>query len=189
VQVRLFVALDLSEPVRATLSTFCEKLRRAFPAARWVRPEGIHVTLKFIGEVNQDRVGPIQAALERIHSDAPVELHFHGTGFFPNERRPRVFWVGIEASPNLTQIASEVESQLEPLGIPRESREFRPHLTLARIEESRDIDKLRTALQEAGPQEFGTIRTFEMYLYESKISRGGAQYPRVATFPFVREAR
>jgi 2'-5' RNA ligase len=186
--VRLFVALDLSEPVRAAISTFCEKLRRAFPTARWVRPEGIHVTLKFIGEINEDRVPPIQAALERIHSDAPVELHFHGTCFFPNERRARVFWVGIEASPNLAQIAVEIESHLEPLGIARESREFRPHLTLARIEESRGIEKLHAALQEAGPQEFGATKTSEMYLYESKLGRGGAQYSRLATFHFSREA-
>lgn len=186
--MRLFVALDLSESVRTAISTFCEKIRRAFPAARWVRPEGIHVTLKFIGEVNEDRVAPIQAALGKIHSTAPVELNFRGTGFFPNERRPRVFWVGIEASPNLAQIASEIESELEPIGIARESREFRPHLTLARIEEPRGIETLHAALQGAGPKEFGSTKTSEMHLYESKLGRGGAQYSRLATFHFSQGA-
>jgi 2'-5' RNA ligase len=186
--VRLFVALDLSESVRAAISAFCEKLRRAFPAARWARPEGIHVTLKFIGEVNEDRVIPIQAALGKSHSDAPVEMNFRGTGFFPNERRPRVFWVGIEASPNLAEIASEIETQLEPLGIAREAREFRPHLTLARFDDNRGIEKLHAALQETGPQEFGAVKTSEVYLYQSKLGRGGAQYTRLATFQFSREA-
>ena len=186
--MRLFVALDLSQPVRAAISTFCEKLRRAFPAARWARPEGIHVTLKFIGEVNEDRVVPIQSALGQVHSAAPVELNFRGTGFFPNERRPRVFWVGIEATPNLAQLASEIESHLEPLGIARETREFRPHLTLARIDETGGIEKLHAALNQAGPQDFGAIKVSEMYLYESKLGRGGAQYSRLATFRFSIEA-
>jgi RNA 2',3'-cyclic 3'-phosphodiesterase len=186
--VRLFVALDLSESVRAAISAFCEKLRRALPTARWVRPEGIHVTLKFIGEVSEDRASPIRSALEKIQSPAPVEMAFRGTGFFPNERRPRVFWAGIEASPNLAQITAGIEAQLEPLGIARETREFRPHLTLARFDDLRGIDALHAALCESPAQEFGAVKTSEMYLYESKLGRGGAQYTRVATFHFSPEA-
>jgi 2'-5' RNA ligase len=186
--VRLFVALDLSESVRAAISAFCEKLRLAIPAARWVRPEGIHVTLKFIGEVNDDRVRPIQSALGKIHSAAPAEMSFRGTGFFPNDRRPRVFWIGIDASPNLAQIASKIEAQLEPLGIAREARDFSPHLTVARFDNLRGIEKLHAALRESGPREFGAVKTSEMVLYQSKPGRGGAQYTRVATFQFSSEA-
>jgi 2'-5' RNA ligase len=186
--VRLFIALDLSESVRAAISAFCEKLRRALPSARWVRPEGIHVTLKFIGEINENRVGSIQSALGKIHSPAPVEMIFRGTGFFPNERRPRVFWAGIGASPNLAQIASDVEAQLEPLGIARETREFRPHLTLARFDDLRGIEKLHAALHESAAPEFGAVKTSEMHLYESKLGRGGAQYTRVVTLHFSPEA-
>ncbi|HEV3221176.1 MAG TPA: RNA 2',3'-cyclic phosphodiesterase [Candidatus Acidoferrales bacterium] len=186
--MRLFVALDLSEPVRAAIASFCEKLRRVLPSARWVRPEGIHVTLKFIGEVNEDRVAPIQTALGKIHSAAPVEMTFRGTGFFPNERRPRIFWAGIDASPNLAQLAAEIESQLEPLGIPRESREFRPHLTLARFDGLHGIEKLHAALKESAAHEFGAVKTSEMHLYQSKLGRGGAQYTRLATFHFSPEA-
>ena len=186
--MRLFVALDLSESVRAAIAAFCEKLRRALPSARWVRPEGIHVTLKFIGELNQDRVAPIQTALGKIHSAAPVEMALRGTGFFPNERRPRVLWAGIDASPNLAQLAAEIESQLEPLGIARESREFRPHLTLARFDDVHDIENLHAALKESSTQEFGAVKTSEIHLYESKLGRGGAQYTRLATFHFSLEA-
>ncbi|HUK31666.1 MAG TPA: RNA 2',3'-cyclic phosphodiesterase [Candidatus Acidoferrum sp.] len=186
--MRLFVALDLSDSVRTAISNFCEKLRRAYPAARWVRTEGIHVTLKFIGEVKEDRVAPIQAALGKVFTQAPVEMNFHGTGFFPNERRPRVFWIGIHATPNLAQIASDIESRLEPLGIAREDREFRPHLTLARFNETGGIDKLLAALRESTSQKFGAVKTSEMYLYQSKLGRGGAQYIRLATFHFSPEA-
>ncbi len=186
--MRLFVALDLGESVRAAILAFCEKLRRALPAARWVRPEGIHVTLKFIGEVEEDRVAPIQSALEKIHSAAPVEMIFRGTGFFPNERRPRVFWVGIDASPKLPQIASEIEARLEPFGIARETREFRPHLTLARFDDFRSIEKLHAPLRESGAQEFGAVKTSDMHLYQSKLGPNGAQYTRLATFHFSPEA-
>jgi RNA 2',3'-cyclic 3'-phosphodiesterase len=184
--MRLFVALDLSDSVRAALAKFCEKLRAEFPAARWVRGEGIHVTLKFIGEVDDDRVEKIEKSLSIVDSAGPVEMSFRGTGFFPDERRPRVFWIGIDATPNLAEIAAQVETQLEPLGIARESREFKPHLTLARIEESRGIEKLRDAIRRYGPVQFGTVRTNEMYLYRSELGRGGARYTRVKTFGFAK---
>jgi 2'-5' RNA ligase len=186
--MRLFVALDLSDSVRAAISAFCENLRRAYAAARWARPEGIHVTLKFIGEVKEDRVEPIQAALGKIFSPTPIEMDFRGTGFFPSERRPRVFWIGIHATPNLAQIATEIESHLEPLGIARETRDFLPHLTLARFDDNRGIDNLLAALRESNSQEFGTVKTSQMHLYQSKLGHGGAQYTRLKTFHFSPEA-
>lgn len=186
--MRLFVALDLSDSVRAAISAFCENLRQAYPEARWARPEGIHVTLKFIGEVKEDRLEPIQAALGKVFTPAPIEMDFRGTGFFPNERRPRVFWIGIHATPNLAQIASEIESQLEPLGIAHETREFSPHLTLARFDDIRSIDKLLAALRESNSQEFGAVKTSEMHLFQSKLGHGGAQYTRLKTFRFSPKA-
>jgi len=184
--VRLFVALNLNDDVRAAISKYCDKLRTEFPAARWVRPEIIHVTLKFIGEVANDLQTKIESALGEVHSDAPVEMVFRGTGFFPDARRPRVFWAGIEASSNLSDIAGQVESRLEPLGIVRETREFKPHLTLARITESRGIEKLHEALRRIGAMNFGTLQTSEMHLYRSELGRGGAKYTCLKTFNFSR---
>lgn len=184
--MRLFVAMDLSDTVRAAIAKFSEKLGAEFPSARWVRIEGIHVTLKFIGEVGEERVARIEDVLSTVHSDAPVEMNFRGAGFFPDESRPRVFWIGIESTPNLAEIAAQIETQLEPLGIPRESREFEPHLTLARISESRGIDKLRHALRRNGQAEFGAVRTNEMHLYRSELGRGGAKYTRLRTFTFAK---
>jgi RNA 2',3'-cyclic 3'-phosphodiesterase len=170
--VRLFVALD------------CDKLHAVFPSARWVRTEGIHVTLKFIGEMKEDRLSAIESALATVKSSAPVEMKFRGTGFFPDARRPRVLWVGIEGSPNLLEIVSQIETRLEPLGIARESREFKPHLTLARIQDARGIDNLHDALRRLGPTDFGSTRTHEMHLYQSQLGRGGARYIRLKTFDF-----
>jgi 2'-5' RNA ligase len=182
--VRLFVALDLSEEVRAAITQFCDKLRAEFPSARWVRTEGIHLTLKFIGEVHEDRVAAIESALAAVKSRGPVEMNFRGVGFFADARRPRVFWVGIEGSPYLAEISAQIETRLEPMEIARESREFKPHLTLARIQDPRGIEKLHDELRRQASTEFGSIRTHEMHLYQSQLGRGGAKYIRLKTFAF-----
>jgi 2'-5' RNA ligase len=183
--VRLFVALDIPETVRAAIEALVAKLRPACPGARWVRLEGAHITLKFIGEVSIDTVKPIQSALAPIRSAAPVEMVFRGVGFFPNERHPRVFWAGIEAGEVLGDLASAVEAALEPLGIAPEQRAFSPHLTLARFESSHGLDRLRKAIATAGDLEFGRATFTEFYLYQSVLKRGGAEYTRLATCRFV----
>jgi len=184
--VRLFVALRLNHEVRSAIAQFCDKLRPEFPAARWVRTEGIHVTLNFIGEVASELQSKIESALSEVRSDAPVEMKFRGTGFFPDARRPRVFWAGIEASSNLSDVAAQIESRLEPLGIAGEAREFKPHLTLARIPESRGIEKLHDALRRIGAVNFGAVQTSEMHLYQSELGRGGAKYKCLKSFNFSR---
>jgi 2'-5' RNA ligase len=180
------VALDLSDAVRGKIAALCEKLRAEFPSARWVRSEGIHVTLKFIGEVAEERVARIEEAIVAVQSDGGVEMNFRGSGFFPDERRPRVFWIGIDSTPNLAEIAGQIEARLEPFGIARETREFRPHLTLARIAEWRGIGKLRDALRRNGSVEFGAVGTTEMHLYRSELGREGPKYSRLKTFTFIR---
>src|SRR5271168_3748840 len=131
--MRLFIALDFPDAVRRALRELIARLKPESAGARWVRPEGMHVTLKFLGETGEEKLVPLKAALAKIHSAEPVDMHFRGLGFFPNERRPRVIWCGVEATPNLADLAGAVESALEPLGIPRETRAFTPHLTLARF--------------------------------------------------------
>jgi 2'-5' RNA ligase len=180
------VALDLSNEVRAAIAQFSEKLRTEFPSAKWARSEGIHVTLKFIGEVQEERVAQIEDALSAVNSAMPVEMNFRGAGFFPDDRRPRVFWIGIDGTSNLAQIAAQIETRLEPLGIPRESREFKPHLTLARISELRGIEKLRDALRKRDSLDFGTVRTNEMHLFQSELGRAGSKYTCLKTFIFAK---
>src|SRR3990167_1334580 len=105
--MRLFVALELTEGVRAALRELVARLEPAGADLRWVRPQGMHLTLKFIGETPEAKLPLLREALARVRSPKPVEMEFHGLGYFPNERRPRVFWVGIEASDNLPALASE----------------------------------------------------------------------------------
>lgn len=183
--MRLFVALEIPSEVRKNLAALIESLRAVSPQTRWVRPENLHVTLKFIGEVPEPKLPVIRTALASGGSEQPVTLDFRGLGFFPNERHPRVLWVGIEASPNLKTLAADIDGATEKLGIPREQRPFSPHLTLARFEPPRLPEKLRAAIQENAGREFGSLRTTQFHLIESKLKRSGAEYTTVESFPFA----
>jgi 2'-5' RNA ligase len=189
--VRVFVALDIPEEVRAALGKLIARFRTSCRAARWVRIEGVHLTLKFIGEVQPEKIEPIKASLVRIRFRDPIELKFRNVGFFPNERRPHVFWAGIDAGPELGALAAAVETSLEPLGIAKEQRAFSPHLTLARFETHRGsgsvftLDGLTKAISEVGALEFGSGIAIEFHLYQSVLKSGGAEYTRLATFRFT----
>lgn len=181
--MRLFVAMDIPGDVRAALSAIVAKLHPTCPKARWVRIEGLHVTLKFIGETPDARVPEIRSALASIAQWPPIAIHFRGLGFFPNAKRPRVFWAGVEAGPDLAAIAATVDEALRPLGIAREDRAFSPHLTLARFDPPRSQDMLQSAIEKFEPVEFGGFTGNEFHLYQSVLKRGGAEYTRLATFP------
>ena len=189
--MRLFVALEIPAAVRDNLAALINDLRAADAAssknkARWVRPENLHVTLKFIGNVDAGKLDAIRAALAEVRSASAVELHLRGLGFFPNENRPRVLWTGMEALPNLATLAADMDARLEKLGIPRETREFSPHLTLARFDPPGISEKLRAAALENATREFGVVRTGEFHLFESKTRPTGAEYTRLSSFCFAK---
>jgi len=183
--MRLFVALEIPRAVRDNLATLIKDLRTADPKARWVRPENIHVTLKFIGEAPADKLGNIRGALAGVHSEREVELNFRGLGFFPNAKRPSVLWAGIDASPNLQSLAGDIENSLEKLGFPREQRPFVPHLTIARFQTPRIHEPLQSVIAQSSGREFGSLRTDEFHLIESKLKPSGAEYTTVESFRFA----
>jgi 2'-5' RNA ligase len=183
--VRLFVALEIPTEVRENFATLMETLRAISEDLRWVRPGNLHVTLKFLGEVPETKLEAVRTALAKTRSEQPVTLEFRRLGFFPNEKRPRVFWAGIEASRNLMKLAEDIDGAIENLGIPREPRAFSPHLTLARFERSDVQEKLRGAIAENARREFGMLRTHEFHLIQSKLKPSGAEYTTLASFPFA----
>ena len=186
--MRLFVALEISSDVRENLAGLLKSLRAVSPQTRFVRPENLHVTLKFIGEVPEVKLAAIRAALAGVRSEQAVTLDFRGLGFFPDEKRPRVLWAGIAASPSLKTLAADIEKAMEPVDIAREEREFSPHLTLARFESARLQERLRGAIQENATRHFGLLRTSRFHLIESKLKSSGAEYTTVESFPFAAEA-
>jgi len=183
--VRLFVALDLPEPVRHAITELIAKLQPKSRTARWIRPENLHITLKFIGHVGNEKLSPIQTALSSIRAAQPIELHFRGMGFFPNEHRPRAFWCGIAASPNLADLAANIDRALVPLGVEAETRPFTPHLTLARFKSDEGIREVVHAATDMKSTDFGAATETNFHVYESLLKSTGAQYNRLASFPFV----
>jgi RNA 2',3'-cyclic 3'-phosphodiesterase len=183
--VRLFVALDLPEAVRRALAELIANLKPKSRGARWLQPENLHITLKFIGHVGNEKLSPIQSVLSSIHAAQPIELHFRGMGFFPNERRPRAFWCGVAGSPNLAELAADIDRALVPLGIEAETRPFTPHLTLARFKSDEGVREVVHAANDMKSNDFGAATETNFHLYESLLKSTGAQYNRVASFPFV----
>jgi 2'-5' RNA ligase len=183
--VRLFVALQIPSAVLENLASLLASLRAITKEPRWVRAENLHVTLKFLGEVAEEKVAAIRSALGEVRSGEPVKLEFRGLGFFPNEKHPRAFWAGIEVSPNLKTLSTDIEGAMEKLGIPREQREFSPHLTLARFERPRLPEALRKIIAENAQRDFGSLQTNEFHLIQSKLRPSGAEYTTLTSFRFA----
>jgi 2'-5' RNA ligase len=186
--VRLFIAIEIPPPVRAAYASLLKNFLAIAPQAKWVRAQNLHVTLKFLGETESAKLGPLQNVLSSVRSPDPVNLEFRGLGFFPNEKRPRVFWAGMEASANLKALAADIDHAVHRLGFPLEERPFTPHLTLARFQPSGIPPKLLLAIQQKIEQSFGSLRTAEFHLIESKLKPTGAEYTTVQTFRFAVEA-
>jgi len=184
--MRLFVALETPEAARAALQELIVQLEPLTHDARWVRTEGMHLTVKFIGEMTEEKLPALRAALAAVRSPAPVRMTFRGLGCFPSERRARVLWAGVEASANLPELARDLDSALAPLGVAREDRPYVPHLTLARFREPKPQSRLQAELESWKTKEFGQSETGEFFLFESKLSPRGAEYRKLETFSFVR---
>ncbi len=181
--MRLFVALDLSGEIRANVARLIERLRPAGREMKWVNPDSMHLTLKFLGHQPETKLEEISTALAVVPVSGPVSLDFRGLGFFPNERRPRVFWVGVEAPEALARLAQAIEQALAPLGIAAENRPFSPHLTLARLKEPRPMPRLIEELARLDTRAFGQMTATEFVLFESRLRPAGAQYTPLRMFP------
>jgi len=192
--MRLFIALDIEEQIRLRIARFIVGLEGFAPDARWVTPESLHVTLKFIGELPAPTVDSVNAALSEVESKA-AEIHFRGYGFFPTAKSARVFWLGLETGPELAAMAASIDQRTAALGIPTEERAFSPHLTLARArggsgrpyrqrsdKPNRVFERLQEKLAALPIPEFGTMTAREFFLYQSQLSPKGSKYTKLARF-------
>lgn len=181
--LRAFIAIDLPEAIHRALSRHQQSFRAACPEARWTRPEGIHLTLKFLGEISDAQSEEVTEALQKLGRFVPFTVEVEGFGFFPNSRRPRVFWAGVKAPSALAEWVERVETSMEKLGFPRELRPYQPHLTLARFKEPRPQPALQELLEKEQNLSLGVFQASEFFLYESKLSSQGAIYRQMARFP------
>ena len=181
--MRAFLAIDLPDPLHAALAEAQQVFRSACRDARWTRPEGIHLTLKFLGQISDAQTQQVVEALAQIGPFQPFSVEVKGFGFFPQARRPRVFWAGVAAPAALAELAARVESHMEKIGFAREDRTFNPHLTLARFEVPRPQPALEAAVAGRATTSLGNFEASEFFLFESKLSPQGAQYRKVMRFP------
>jgi len=193
--MRVFIGIDLDPEVRARIARFLEGVESFAPEARWVRPESLHITLKFIGEQTPEQVEAISERLRGIEGSA-FEIRSGGYGFFPTAKAPRVFWIGIHAGPQLAELAGSVDVAVAELGIPCEDRPFSPHLTLARAGGRSGSPKWRKGdgpnstfavvekrLAAMGELDFGKMTAHEFILYQSQLSPKGSKYTKLERFP------
>jgi 2'-5' RNA ligase len=192
--MRIFIGIDLDPEVRARIERFLDGVQGLAPDARWVRPESLHITLKFIGEQKPEQVDALSERLQLIVSEA-FDFRVEGYGFFPTATAPRVFWIGIDGGAQLTKLAASVDALAADFGIAREDRPYSPHLTLARAGGRSGSTKWRASdapnnffaalekrLSAMSEMKFGTMRPTEFVLYQSQPSAGGSKYTKLKRF-------
>ena len=176
--MRLFVAINFPETLRQGLWSATESLRSGALPVRWVQPDAMHLTLKFLGAVAADRQDQLAAALRRVaESCRPVTVTVGEFGAFPDPRRPRVLWAGVSPEPGLELLQHQVEQEFGPLGFPPEGRPFRPHLTLGRAERDAGAAAFRGLDDVLSRVSFeATVTVSSVELMRSIPTRTGAEY-------------
>jgi RNA 2',3'-cyclic 3'-phosphodiesterase len=185
----------LDAAVRSALGTEIERVRPTSGGIGWVTADNLHLTLKFLGAVEVDRLDAVRAALDRaVHGVCAFDFAVEGLGAFPSLTRPRVIWAGIKdpsarrdrsAAPSgreaLAELAERVERELTALGFAREARAFSPHITLGRVREPRPNPKLAAALDAARALVLGEVRVDRVCLMRSDLSPRGARYTELSS--------
>jgi RNA 2',3'-cyclic 3'-phosphodiesterase len=183
---RLFIALELPPDVLTAIGRLQADLKKVIGprSARWTRPEGLHLTLKFLGDVPVDQVAVLEAALRQVGpGHQPFELHARSLGCFPNLERPRVLWVGLAGDlAKLRALQADVEQRIEKLGFPADERGFNPHLTLARTAQAAsraEAASIGAAARQHDPGELVSWRVTSVSLMRSQLKPDGAVYTQV----------
>ena len=193
-KIRAFIAVPLSEALLDELATLRHRLESRVPhrSVRWVRPEGIHLTLKFLGDTPVTDVSRIEQALDVVARYAPTfTFTTQGLGCFPNARRPRVIWVGVqEPSGRLAALAAAVEEAMVSLGYKAERRAFHPHLTLGRVRRrtsQRDVAQVGEVVENFEVDQLAQVVVERFELIRSVLKPSGAEYTTWRTFELQAE--
>ena len=185
--MRVFLAIELDSETRSALETFQRQLCELLPPINWVKPQSWHLTVKFLGEVEESQLDPIQRAVEKaVSHSSSLSLQIEGFGGFPHLRMPRVLWAGVSGQVDeLHLLALHVDESLSALGFPLESKPFRAHLTLARIKDrGREVGVALTKLDiQEKVHFFGNLHVERLCLFKSELRPTGAIYQRLWEVP------
>ena len=184
--IRTFIAVTLAAPVIEEIAKVRSILQEAKGDIRWTRREGLHLTLKFLGDIARNQVEPILSALqETVRERPPLHIVAQGLGAFPSLKRPRVLWVGLSGE-GLKELGEVVEATLMPLDFPPEEREFNPHLTLGRVRSLRGWERVLAVVKEYEHVRFGESTVDQVTLYQSELRPDGAVYSPLGSVAFRR---
>ncbi len=177
-KVRSFVAVNLSDEVRAALARVEDELRRAGANVRWVPPKNFHLTLVFLGYVDQDKLGDLAAAIrEAVSGIPPFDIEFAGVGGLPRPDRPRVVYVGVKDEGGvLAKLNEKIADALAPFGVKQEDRRYVPHMTLGRVASPKNLAPLVEACSRQEGQSFGILHVGSVELMLSDLQSGGPIY-------------
>lgn len=175
--MRVFIAITLSEQIRSGLCNTTAAVRKIDSGIKWVRPENIHLTLKFLGDVKENSVDDIIDAMNHAaDNQAKFELSIGGAGAFPNLKRPKVMWVGInKGKSQMIDLASQVDFHLSQLGFEKEKRQFSPHITLGRVKYLKNIDQVTNQFSDLFKHNEAMI-VENIQLIQSVLNPSGAEY-------------
>jgi len=185
--IRSFLAVDPPQEIIDAIGIIQDRLRKNIQGdIRWVRPQGIHLTLKFFGTISESDVANISRVVENTTSTiAPFTLGIKRVGAFPDVKRPRVLWLGMDGDVDtLILLQKEVDAELHKYGFEKEDRTFRPHLTLARIKDPRGVIGLAKIMVKRENYEAGSFSAAGLNLFKSELTPKGAIYTKLAYFPF-----
>jgi 2'-5' RNA ligase len=188
--IRCFLALDPPGEILREIGKVRDRLQKLIRGdLRWVRPEGIHLTLKFFGDIPENAVENIAVVVEKAAAGAaPFSLAIGGAEVFPDQHRPRVLWFGMSGDvPRLLRFQQGLEDELGMIGFPAEERPFRPHLTLARIKSAKGLIGLAKALEKGEEYTAGRFIATGLSLFRSELTPREAVYTKLKWFPFAGE--
>jgi RNA 2',3'-cyclic 3'-phosphodiesterase len=181
--IRAFLAIRPSEEVLRNLEDVQKELASGGADARWIGADAMHLTVQFLGDVRESELPAIEQGLgERLREIKPFDTEFRGLGVFPNQKRPRVIWVGLVGA-GLSAVADAVETVLSPLGFPPQEREFSPHVTLGRVRSVHGVEGMVRTVKASGERTFGVSRVDRITLYRSVLRPDGAVYTPLREFP------
>ncbi len=184
-KIRSFIAVDLPDEVLARLVRFIDRTSKGTKGFSWVTGEKIHLTLRFLGAIEETVLKSVSERLNPVVSaQTPLALQVRGVGFFPSVQRPRIVWAGLEGEiDTLRLLQGKIEAVLEGLEVhPREDREFKAHLTLARVKDFRTATGVARILQSTKEAEFGDFVVNSLFLYKSDLTPKGSRYTKLDEF-------
>ncbi len=176
--IRTFISIELDEETHSELSSLLSALAESDADVKWVAPEVIHLTLKFLGYIDEAKVKEVQEILSAVVKNfKPFALTLKGIGAFPKLDYPRVIWAGVNEGKSETElIAKELEDKLEKIDIPKEDREFHPHITLGRVKSPKNKDKLKSIIEITKFEPCSKINVDHLTLFKSQLSANGPTY-------------